>query len=1139
MPQLVKKRRSGWAVLAAGALVASLLAVGSAPAGAVEIKAGDDNRAEPSVTAAHTACVGDATGDAGFTDTAGLGAEDAINCLAYYGITTGKTATTFDPGSNVTRSQMALFLSRAAKAAGVDLSGGKMAADFGDIADQGDDRQGAIQALARNGILVGRSGTAFEPDEDITRAEMAVAMVNFVRKTRSGVFDPMGNLKAGDASTDPVLDVDHFADARASEPRAVDTAISYAYELGITTGYPDATFRPDDSVPRKNMASFITRALAHSNLRPAGVTAQHGANGVVVSVRGADFAPVANVAVDAFKAKKARAGDVFAASGACTRIPTKVGGNELCKIDSGDYSTDTAGNLTVASPAADEMMWVWSGASGATVGEKTDLFEVAGVVPPVTASELAVSVSLPKEAKTGTDGSYQARYGVTVTYTLQLKGDHDRNAATPNVDAGPPRGGAEYTVKVSYQSQVVTVTDYKVDSSGKAAFNVTYADPNPNGSGNTSWVTVGITRKGTSGPAAPAAADIPKLTFTDAAPGAVTTVTASADPNYMTVPNSGTAVHRVSAAVFDAFGQGVPGTRVAIDPDGSGTGSAVNATARYTTAGGKIDLNAARSASQGAGKQTLSVVQDTEPKKADSVTAGVSSADLVIYWVKEAAKGAAVSGPVVAGDPAKGEIVVMDSTTNAPTLVRFDSNDQYQSPGAYGMAAFVKYISADADLTGKGNFEALVSVASYDPDDSSVVVGLTASTPPPPTTTTTIPQDTVTADSLDVNVNLPEMSVSGLFDAGAVGTNTPNGNSADDCEQVDSNGDSVADNDCYLVQYGTTVTYTMQLKGDDPKSTATPKPKVDAGPGTAGMQYKVTVTKNPQNTNFADPESTTHDVARDGSLTFDVSISDPSTTAGNYTLVDVKVEPVAVGSALAVGEKWDEIRLRFSDTGSTAATLSASAAADYVPIADGATSTTETTNTVSAKVYDQYGYVKSGVRLGLDRNNNDTMDAGDIATAQRTDDKGEATLTVTHTGNTGASQSLSVLSDTEADTNTATWEKGLDSNVLTIYWVTKPPDADDDGIADDDISNAMVLGGDLSTNELVLAGNLLVTYAEGDTFNIPGDTNSGLAAFEAYVGNDEAFGGDTGVTDVDVTVTGYKLTSTATGTTTWTASDGS
>ena len=232
-------------MLAAGALVASLLAVGSAPAGAEEIKVGDANKATAEVGADYSACVKPADADAGFADTAGLGAEEAINCLAYYGITTGKTATTFDPGSNVTRSQMALFLSRAADAAGVDLSGGKMSADFGDIADQGENRQAAIQALARNGILMGRGDMSFAPDEDITRAEMAVAMVSFVRKASPGLFDAMGNLKTGSALTDPKLAVlDYFADSRASQPVAVDTAISQAYELGITTGYPDATFRP-------------------------------------------------------------------------------------------------------------------------------------------------------------------------------------------------------------------------------------------------------------------------------------------------------------------------------------------------------------------------------------------------------------------------------------------------------------------------------------------------------------------------------------------------------------------------------------------------------------------------------------------------------------------------------------------------------------------------------------------------------------------------------------------------------------------------------------------------------------------------------------------------------------------------------
>ena len=98
-------RRRAWATLAIGALLATLLAIGATPAGAAEIKTGDDNKAEPSATPTFTACLGPATQDAGFEDLDGLGDDttDAINCLAYYGI-----------AAHVTRSQMALFLTRMA-----------------------------------------------------------------------------------------------------------------------------------------------------------------------------------------------------------------------------------------------------------------------------------------------------------------------------------------------------------------------------------------------------------------------------------------------------------------------------------------------------------------------------------------------------------------------------------------------------------------------------------------------------------------------------------------------------------------------------------------------------------------------------------------------------------------------------------------------------------------------------------------------------------------------------------------------------------------------------------------------------------------------------------------------------------------
>ena len=170
------------------ALVASLLAVGSAPAGAAEIKTGEDNKAEQSAKPTFSACVGAAHEDAGFTDLGTLStAADAINCLAYYGISAGKTADTFDPNSNVTRSQMALFLNAAASKAGVDLMGGDGDDDFDDIAELGENRQNAIKALARNGIMSG-SGGDFRPHADITRAEMAMALVNLTRHTAPSKF---------------------------------------------------------------------------------------------------------------------------------------------------------------------------------------------------------------------------------------------------------------------------------------------------------------------------------------------------------------------------------------------------------------------------------------------------------------------------------------------------------------------------------------------------------------------------------------------------------------------------------------------------------------------------------------------------------------------------------------------------------------------------------------------------------------------------------------------------------------------------------------------------------------------------------------------------------------------------------------
>ena len=64
---------------------------------------------------------------------------------------------------------------------------------------------------------------------------------------------------------------DSSDDAYAPVPQPINNAISAAYELGITGGYPDHTFRPNDPVPRLNMPTFIMNALNPTNLRPAGL----------------------------------------------------------------------------------------------------------------------------------------------------------------------------------------------------------------------------------------------------------------------------------------------------------------------------------------------------------------------------------------------------------------------------------------------------------------------------------------------------------------------------------------------------------------------------------------------------------------------------------------------------------------------------------------------------------------------------------------------------------------------------------------------------------------------------------------------------------------------------------------------------
>ena len=704
-------------MLAVGAMVASILAVGATPAGAAEIKTGEDNKAEQSAKPTYSACVGEALDDSGFTDLGSLDdAADDINCLAYYGITTGKTADTFDPNSNVTRSQMALFLYRAADVAGVDLMGGDMMADFGDIDMLGEHRQNAITALARNGILAGRSGMAFDPYSDITRAEMAVALVNLTRHTAPGNFVQAGIDKGklavnGAAITSSALD--WFADARASVPVAVDTHISYLYELGITTGYPDVTFRPNEGVPRRNMASFIMRALDHSNLRPAGLTVQSDGGALTASLRDADFGPIDDTLVDAFYVDASRVARAFNNDGKCRSIVKAVDGSmtSTCEIHVTDSVTDADGNAPLNGLEADQIgkgvtVWVWTGDAGDKVDDDTDYveFDQGPVTPPVPASKITVS---PSQARTP-----MARFGTAVQFTGQLQyvdGGLDKNAS---VGTDVQMGGAQYSLvihvltgiidgtslEVADATGAVTAEDsdddalgvvsvsasetLKTDADGKIAFGLSTGDPNPLPTSlSDARTVVYVLTPLTNAPGA--AATDPMRTsgyvvFGEVA-SAVTAVKVESIGSYAELPASASsrASHGVTVTVLDQYGR--PMRNQAVKLTSGSDKSAMPGTRRTGSTGSRRIFYTHSGVAQIT--ETITATWDAGPGP-DGVAGNNDDPDDVagtasVFWALRTTAASETGSPdVIAAGLAEDEVVV---NAALPTLVRYDDNDIFHA----------------------------------------------------------------------------------------------------------------------------------------------------------------------------------------------------------------------------------------------------------------------------------------------------------------------------------------------------------------------------------------------------------------------------------------------------------------------------
>jgi len=114
--------------------------------------------------------------DQGFTDIGTLDAatQKAINQLAQLGISKGTTATTFSPLENVTREQMALFISRLVTAADVALPDPPTDQGFTDISGLTAESQKAINQLTQVGIALGLPSGKYAPAGPTLRWHMAL-----------------------------------------------------------------------------------------------------------------------------------------------------------------------------------------------------------------------------------------------------------------------------------------------------------------------------------------------------------------------------------------------------------------------------------------------------------------------------------------------------------------------------------------------------------------------------------------------------------------------------------------------------------------------------------------------------------------------------------------------------------------------------------------------------------------------------------------------------------------------------------------------------------------------------------------------------------------------------------------------------
>lgn len=158
---------------------------------------------------------------------------DEIMYLADGMIIGGYPNGSFQPEKNTTRAEAAKMLALA-----LELPIESAAAGYKDVSSKHWAKD-YIAAVSKAGLFNGNPDGTFEPDDMLTRAEMA-KVISIAYGLEASSVNPFKDVKNG-----------HWAKGY----------ISGLYENGITTGYSDRTFLPEKPTTRAEYSVFLARAL--------------------------------------------------------------------------------------------------------------------------------------------------------------------------------------------------------------------------------------------------------------------------------------------------------------------------------------------------------------------------------------------------------------------------------------------------------------------------------------------------------------------------------------------------------------------------------------------------------------------------------------------------------------------------------------------------------------------------------------------------------------------------------------------------------------------------------------------------------------------------------------------------------------